>query len=775
MSEHELKTLKKPSEKAFQLNGSAVFEPEDVEGSSHELDSAENQTLHTQLVNWRQYESDLQFANRIEMAIDEDYRDHKQYTTEELRILAERSQAPAIANEVKPIIDYLVGTERRMRVEGKALPREKNDRGVAIAKTNLMKYLSDQNHEPMERSLAFKEVVSAGLSWMYCGLRGENEDGEAVTTYHESWRNVLYDSYHHKLDYSDARYWFRHRFVDVDVAKAFFKDRLDILNVETKNTFTPAGEINHGNGWYLGERLSDRHATSELANPYVYGRSSTFRPNNQRDRLMLIEAWWRMPQEVKHIITPGQFFGVRVNADDGPLNWVVKKQKLETKTTIKMVPQVAIMTTKGFLAKQETPFRHNRFPGVPLWCYRTSNDRQPYGVIRGLRDQQDLINKRRSKAVFLLSTNQVIIDKGLLDPEQLEVMREQIAAPNGVIEVPITAKRFEIRRDAALAQQLEQAAIQDKAYMRETSGASTEALGMQSNATSGRAVVARQGQSAIASAEIFDNYAFGLQICGEINLANSEEFMPHERMVRVLNDRGIEQFTQINGVDPETGEPVNPITESRADYYIDMEDFRESSRRAAYEELMNLMSQLAPTAPQLVSAVLDIVIDASDVPGAERIAKRVRAITGQRDEDAQPSKEEEAQMQQQAQERQVQEQLKQRGVVAEIANKEATTDKLRADINVLQANANKLNSEQLLSAVTAIEKALAAAGVLAAAPAIGEIAAQLVQGADVPGGQAAPVLPSAPQAAEPQPMPQQIPNPMAQPPMQPQMQPPQPN
>ena len=116
-----------------------------------------------------------------------------------------------------------------------------------------------------------------------------------------------------------------------------------------------------------------------------------------------------------------------------------------------------------------------------------------------------------------MASNQVIMDKGAMSPDELRVLRQQIAQPNGVIEVPRALQRFEIRRDVALAVELERAAVQDKAYMREVSGASTEALGMQSNATSGKAVIARQNQSTIVSAEIYDNYGFALRLAGELN------------------------------------------------------------------------------------------------------------------------------------------------------------------------------------------------------------------------------------------------------------------
>jgi hypothetical protein len=51
----------------------------------------------------------------------------------------------------------------------------------------------------------------------------------------------------------------------------------------------------------------------------------------------------------------------------------------------------------------ESPYRHNRFPFTPVWCYRRFRDNMPYGPIRNLRDPQEDTNKRASKILFLLS------------------------------------------------------------------------------------------------------------------------------------------------------------------------------------------------------------------------------------------------------------------------------------------------------------------------------------------------------------------------------------
>ena len=40
-----------------------------------------------------------------------------QWTQEDAQALIERGQAPLVFNEVKPTIDWIIGTERRTRVD----------------------------------------------------------------------------------------------------------------------------------------------------------------------------------------------------------------------------------------------------------------------------------------------------------------------------------------------------------------------------------------------------------------------------------------------------------------------------------------------------------------------------------------------------------------------------------------------------------------------------------------------------------------------------------
>jgi hypothetical protein len=92
---------------------------------------------------------------------------------------------------------------------------------------------------------------------------------------------------------------------------------------------------------------------------------------------------------------------------------------------------VAIMTESDLIHDEPSPYRHNRFPFTPVWCYRRARDNAPYGVIRRQRDPQEDINKRGSKALFILSSNQIQMEKGAVD--DLDDLRLEAARPDGII------------------------------------------------------------------------------------------------------------------------------------------------------------------------------------------------------------------------------------------------------------------------------------------------------------------------------------------------------
>ena len=95
--------------------------------NTNPMDSDESRAELRRLLEWWYYEKDKQAANRMEMAMDADMYDNIQWDPEDAAVLRERGQVPLVFNEVAPMIDWIIGTERRTRVDWRIMPRTEDD------------------------------------------------------------------------------------------------------------------------------------------------------------------------------------------------------------------------------------------------------------------------------------------------------------------------------------------------------------------------------------------------------------------------------------------------------------------------------------------------------------------------------------------------------------------------------------------------------------------------------------------------------------------------
>jgi hypothetical protein len=659
----------------------------DIAGSTSKaspMDGPKMVALHEKLTDWYDSEWNRQASNRFQQALDEDFYDGMQWTQDDAAALIERGQAPLVFNEIKPTIDWIIGTERRTRVDFKILPRDKDDVGMAEIKTKLMKYVSDANKMPWHRSAAFADAIKSGVGWLEVGIRS---DGESEPLYFrcENWRNTLYDSHSTERDYSDARYFFRWKYIDSDIALALFPNRKALIEGSIKTGLSLNNQDD--DGWYMNQRVTP--AGEDFSN-VGSSRSAQFTGSTSfsegRERVKMIECWYKVPATVPTMRGNGPGAGglngrpfdpadpLHVLAVQGGLVQVYPRQLMQTR--------MALFTDQGMITDQVSPYHHNKIPFVPLWCFRRKRDNAPYGAIRQIRDPQEDLNKRASKSLYILSTNQVIMDKGAVD--DVEELRQEIARPDAVI-VKNPGKALEVNRDVQLAHEHMVLMDRDAMAIRQVSGVTDENLGRSSNATSGRAILARQDQGGTVTTEMFDNLRLAFQLIGEMQLSLVEQFYNAEKVIRLTNERGVSSWDTVNQVNPATGEMLNPITASQADFIVSEQDFRSSLRQAMFESLFDVTTKLAAMDPQIAMNMLDLVIDMADLPNKDELVARIRSLNGQRDPGKKLSPEEEQQAQLQQQEQARVKQMSDENQQLLLDEQAAKVEKLKADAAAVMA------------------------------------------------------------------------------------------
>ncbi|HEY0963482.1 MAG TPA: hypothetical protein VGE69_14110, partial [Pseudomonadales bacterium] len=588
--------------------------------TAQDAESHAAKLLAAQIQDWWYQERSDQAENRLEQDTDTAFYDGDQWSEEEIEILEARGQAPTVVNLCKPTIDWLIGTERRTRIDHRIEPTQKDGDEDAKMKTRLVKYVRDANHAAFKQSQAFQHTLKAGLGWLEYGVRGDLTD-EPIYINHESWRNIWHDSKAtDPMFINDGRYIFRRKVVDLDIAIAMFpghKDRLigasshlyegsfDVLNADVQLYYKPSrlSAAVHG---AIGDRF------------------------NRRRVVPLVECWYRKPRPAKFFKNSDKYSRATEYSRDNPEHVADVKEggaslydKIVMQMYVCMFVDPANHNFGPLLCNARSPYRHNRFPFVPIWAYRRDHDGMPYGPIRQQRDPQKDFNKRHSKAIFILSSKGITYEEGAIDPEKVDEILEEIGRPNFAIEHR-KGFEFKIHHDNDIADAHIAIANMDERYIRQVSGTTGEQLGLETNARSGVAIERRQSEGGVLTLELFDNLRYSLQVGGEILLSLIEQYMDLPKQFAVTGDNGLE-FHEINMPAEDGSQLLNDITARQARFVVSEQDWNATIRLSMFNELMEMLKNM----PGEVSLqLLDVVVDMSSIPERKQIVRRIRQING---------------------------------------------------------------------------------------------------------------------------------------------------
>ena len=673
----------RPTKVAKAANETARGDPRDVL-------TAEQR--HNQRRDWFLAEASKQARNRAQMALCERMYDSEQWEEDEAQDVKDRGQNPVVYNEIKPTIDWMIGTERRSRVDFYVVAEDDGDEAEndATVKTKLLKYMDDTNRAGFERSYAAEDMFKAGVGWLEVGLRGD-KTGVPLFIGAESWRNILWDSNDRRRDLSNARYLFRVKVVDFDVALAIFPDKRAQLekcvqegsDVSVFQSWLTAGGLVTGLDLFGGNASNDDYTTHRPTDLF-----------NPRKRIMLLECWSREPQR-------------RPASEDG----------LGDPVTMRM--RVSIMTEHDTLIEAWSPFKHDGFPFIPLWAYINRSTGLPYSPIKPLIGPQVSLNHRMSKSLMEASSNQLKIEESAIgDTMDIDELRDELNAPDGIAVFAngaLSGGKVQERPNQGAATAQLQLADRDILAIRGMSGVTGENRGERTNATSGKAVIAKQEQGGLLTAELFDGLLLARQMEGELTLSVAEQCVLAPMTIRVAGDGVRVERTKINQPQPD-GTFLNDISARRAHFVVGEQAWKQSYAESAFQSLMEVMTQLAAAAPQVVVNLLDVVFDMHpNLPKKKALLERIRAVNGQTDPDGKITPQQQQQMAEQ--------QAKAK------AEYEATMAKLQADIKEAIAKGEKLDAEAMKSRLEALYISAQAAQTLVQIPGATPVADELLRSA----------------------------------------------
>ena len=614
-----------------------------------------------QFLSWAhglyQRELDLQAVSRTERATDAAFYDGDQISDEEAQEYEARNQKARVFNEIKPTVDWLLGGERRIRADWAVLPRTEDDSEASIRKSKLVKYIDDINNARWHRSEAYTDMTKCGEGWIAIEYLPNNDGDNQIMLQHEHWRYIVADSKSRRRDMTDMQYIWRVKVLDLQsLLNHFPEKRTELINLSDDMDVLEQ-DLFDESLTMLDPSGIDKHLRTGTMN---FDQSSS----SDRDGVKVYEMWYRQSEKVELLRGEGSFNNEVYDAKNPDHKILVEHHGFTTVEITRQQMYCSMYTDDTVLYRQKSPYKHNRFPFVRRYAYLKDREGTPYGVIRSIRDPQSDLNIRRNKALFMLSSVRVIMDQGAV--EDKNQLAEEIARWDSIIEVK-NGKNLKVEEGSERANAQLNVGEQNSAYIRQISGVTGENRGMDTNATSGIAIQARQEQGTVISTVLTDMHSLARKLEGEIVLSLIEQFYDKPFQFRITADnlKDKVEFAKIN----DEGEPETDITKTQSDFVVAERDYRTTMRQALSEQMLSSAGAIAQHTgnPQLAVAMLTSAIELQDLPDKDRLIDGLRKASGmpplseteeergKREEQEQQAQQQQAQQQQQVMEMEMKE------------------------------------------------------------------------------------------------------------------------
>ncbi len=430
---------------------------------------------------------DASYDARLESQRDRDYVDNIQLTAEEIAAYKKRRQPPIVVNRIKRKVDFLKGYEQAQRVQPRVLPRTPAHEQDAEGCEQALRYVSDSQRFDHKRSRVWDNLLVEGMAGYRVAIK-QNRKGEVdVVLDVVPWDRMFFDPHSSAPDFSDAGYLGVVKWMDYDEAVAQYPDGVEALES------TLASVSN-------SDTFDDKPKYSLWA-------------DKKRKRVRICQIWVKKHDE-----------------------W-----------------QFAEFTKGGILKAGRSPYQTDSGESDCELVFGSAyvnreNDR--YGLVREMIGPQDEINKRRSKALHLLNTNQVVAEEGAV--RDVEKARREMARPDGWVTISpgYTDKvKIETRLDLATGhlQMLQEAKneIDLMAGNIGLQGGHTQSK----DAASGKAILASQQSAMMEVAPLMDALRdMDLRVFRAV-WNRIRQFWREQKWVRVTDDEKNIKWVGLN-VDP---------------------------------------------------------------------------------------------------------------------------------------------------------------------------------------------------------------------------------
>lgn len=543
---------------------------------------------------------------------DYDFVEGRQWSKPEMKRFEETARAPLVINRILPLVSLLSGYQRLNRYDIEFLPRTNDDGEIAQVRKGITKFVLDHCDYATEESAAFLDATICGLGWLSVGYEYDDDgvDGEAYVRREDPF-GIYVDPESHKADFSDAKYIFRAKWVDKSELKEIYPEHAEEIDAQYAIYDSAEYEVAPHNDeliWYKREL----------------------------QKVRLVECWYKRREKRSiFLLATGEEVGQDEITPEMFLTGMIVDIKETTATAVK----VCVFFDSVLLEEMPSPYEHGEFPLVPLTCfyYGIGGDEIPAGFVRGLKDPQREINKRRIQQLHILNTTGNgggFIEEDAMTPKQFAEFEAKGNIPGHfqrVLPNALTGQKIMERQIGQYPAGLAQAEAQATNDLTAISGINESLMGVDvPHSASGRAIELKQKQAITHLSWIFDNLRATKKKIAQLLWGRRRhagvipQFYTEDKVYRVEGING-QQFIRVNqqviAQDPIAGAVVKTLNDlSQGEFDIVVADVEASTtqRQAQMYALIDAVSKLGIPG----DIVFDLILDLSEVPNKEEIKQR---------------------------------------------------------------------------------------------------------------------------------------------------------
>ena len=451
------------------------------------------------------------------------------------RMRMEQLKRPALVfNEIQDKIDAISGMERLNRCAIRFVSRNPNADIIHDAEgdlaTDAVDSVLDTSEGEKENSRTAKDVSIVGMGWSEVFMDYTEDPNGKVMVEYRDWSEMAWDVKAKKENLEDTRWRARIRDFSRTEFKQRWPDKVDLVDAAA-----PSYPENNVNKYELVTPYYSR--ANERVNPQLAAQMPT------KNSLRVIQYQHRKFVPIFRIADPQNPEGLQELTEE-QWNSLKKKSGVLGMPMPNAVRQLVVAHEQAYVSEGvvlEDPVNLPR--GFSLLCCTGQYDKKKkvwFGIVRGLRDPQNTMNKAVSSLVTQFISNVkggVMFKSGAFsDPNNA---KNQWNQPDAWIELaPGTSPQTDImQRQPAQMSQAPQVLFQEsKAAVSRISGVNEETLGFATTEAGGPTVNKRIQAALAILGWFFDNLERFRKSQARTILEFIREFWSYGQLVRVGGD-----------------------------------------------------------------------------------------------------------------------------------------------------------------------------------------------------------------------------------------------